>query len=653
MIRSLCGTSDRSRRAPWRVAFLGALLGLSVVASAGAQIPPGGAGAEGAISDVPSGPGVILVQVVHSEDPAKAEGLDVALYALAPDGTPGLRSGVTDASGTARFEDVSTASDVVYLVGARYLDIPFGRRLVFESGAQEASIRIEVSDPSTDTSSVSVADVEWRLQWLGAQLWVHETHTLVNASERVVQVTEAARAGARPAFEGRLPDGSSEFSPVLGSFSQGLERDGDSLRFWGPVYPGRQEVRFQYRLELSGAAEGETLEVETRWPSGAERLQLWSPETGPVVATADAAAVDPVERSGERFRILELAAVEPGAAIPVRVQVPAASSDPERLQISRADLWIDVDDVAAVVSQEVRLQVSEGPRLVAAGGVPLLVFDLPPSAEMLGASQNSTSIGLASVDDAANARTRLMLMGPLPPGETSFGVRYRLPVSDPDAPFEMPIAWPIEVAVMNVLVADAGYIVEDARLHRMRPVRSGTRNYIHREGFQIEPGEEIALSITRIPRGGAPQWASLGLVLVAAAAGAGFLLQPLRGASRRAATSPDAAERSSLAREREGVVESLRDLDHDFETGKIESGDYEALRATLRAQAVELMRREREETERPVREVEPPSPSASVPEAPSRFCPHCGAAAEADWRFCAVCGGRLGPTPVANDGNGA
>lgn len=619
------------------IALLLVAAGLAGAATpARAQDPHGDMG--GTPPDVPPGDGTIRVEVVHPTDPARTAGLDVALYALAPDGTPGLRSGRTGDDGTVLFEGVSTASDVVYLVGARYREIPFGRRATFEPGSRVLEVQVEVTDPLADTSAIRVAKSEWRLQWLGSELWVHETHTLESSADRVVQVPEGAREGARPAFVGELPEGASGFAPALGSFSQGLVLDGRTLRFWGPVYPGTQEVRYRYRLPLAGDAGGEAIPVAGAWPSGSGRLELWLPESGPEVEVAgvDLDAVElpePGEREGQPHRVIDLGPLDPGAQLAITVHVPPASHDAERIHIARADVWIDLDDVSAIVSQEVHLAVDDGPRLAGSPEDPLLRFQLPPGAELLGASPNANAIGLGTMD--AHAESGLALVGPLPPGETHFGYRYRVPIPDPHAPLTLPLSWPLEVAVANVLVADIGLVVEDPRLHRMRPVRSGTRTYLHREGFQIEPDQTIPLRISRIERTPPPLWASLGGTLALAIVGAAFLLQPLRRSSGAEAPRSPARE-SAVSRERAEVVESLRDLEHDHETGKVSDADYESMRSELRARALELMERERTG--------ETPSPSRPDTEA-AAHCTACGARAEPGWRFCAACGAPLAASP--------
>ena len=94
--------------------------------------------------------------------------MPIVLYALAADGSPSLRSGETDEHGRFTFERISNASAAVYLVGARYREVPFGRRVTFGVGQRELDIELEVSEPTPDTGAVEITETELRLFWMYA-----------------------------------------------------------------------------------------------------------------------------------------------------------------------------------------------------------------------------------------------------------------------------------------------------------------------------------------------------------------------------------------------------------------------------------------------------------------------------------------------------
>jgi rRNA maturation endonuclease Nob1 len=64
---------------------------------------------------------------------------------------------------------------------------------------------------------------------------------------------------------------------------------------------------------------------------------------------------------------------------------------------------------------------------------------------------------------------------------------------------------------------------------------------------------------------------------------------PLRGS--RAEEAAESAERAELEAEREAKYRAIRDAEMDYRTGKLSEADWRALDRTLRAEAVELLKR--------------------------------------------------------------
>jgi len=84
---------------------------------------------------------------------------------------------------------------------------------------------------------------------------------------------------------------------------------------------------------------------------------------------------------------------------------------------------------------------------------------------------------------------------------------------------------------------------------------------------------------------------------------------------------------------REALYASIRDLEDDFETGKLSAEDHAALRDELRARAVALAQREREQAR--------VAPAA----APAPVCARCGSGLRTGDRFCAQCGAPVAAPP--------
>jgi hypothetical protein len=66
---------------------------------------------------------------------------------------------------------------------------------------------------------------------------------------------------------------------------------------------------------------------------------------------------------------------------------------------------------------------------------------------------------------------------------------------------------------------------------------------------------------------------------------------PLRQARRGTTASPAAADREALEAAKEAKYRDIRDAELDYRTGKLSEADWRALDRTLRAEAVELLRR--------------------------------------------------------------
>jgi len=616
-------------------AFALCITAILVPARAWAQAPGHGTTA-GPVADLPPGEGIIFGRVVHPAGPARVAGLQIALYALAQTG-PGLRGATTDAQGAFRFEGISNDPGVVYLLGANYREVPFGQRLVFSEGQTELEVKVEVSDPTADASGVSLRESTLRLDWLGASLAVAETHDLVVAGAGVVLVHPDERSRTPAPFSVGLPAGAFELDFSAGAFGEGFEQRGDEVLYWGPLYEGDQQIRFRYMVPLE---EGPNI-LSLRLAAEAKRLTILVPSEAPPVMGEGLGAGEALEIDGRQYRSLqrdlEALPLAKGARLELAVELPESRNDPSALRIARADMWLELDDASLEVSADLKLEI-EGPhRLAGTPGAPLLHLALPPGAEFSGLSPEAQRLGAVIGEHGG-----LDILGPIPPGEARIAFSYRLPVEHAAAATKLDLHFSAPVAQLNLLIADTGVLVENDRLHRRRPFRSGTRIYLHREGFQLEPDETIELSMTPLQRGKDSQRASMAATLALAAGCVWFIFAPL-GAGRDRQES-EVKSAPSTVREREAVYDSIRDLDHDHETGKIDADEYARMRGELRAKAVELLREEREARDL-AQSVGDSEASAASAAGSHGFCPTCGIAVTAGWRFCAGCGANL-PEPA-------
>jgi hypothetical protein len=585
-----------------RQALLASAL-LLVAATAAAQIPPGDGTVRGRVVDDASGRG--------------AAGVDVVLYTAAADGTAGLTSGVTDAEGRFAFEGVESDPGRVYLVGTRSGDVPLGQRVSFAPGAKEATVELRLLEQSAETGPVSVGTAFLRIDRGCERLRVNEAHELSNPTSKVIYVPEAERSSRRPVFEAELPAEAADFATATGDSALGFERDGRLVRFWGPVYPGKQDLEFGYSLpQAPGSAV-----FERAFPAGAARVEVLTDRAGPTVQAPGLQPAEEREVQGRPYRALTGGALAPGARLPLRVEVADAEAAPVALE--RAELWLELDDAALAVDESYLMQTEGGQALTASSDAPLLCLPLPDGAEALRFSSDTLRMGVEV--DASGA---LAFRGPLPAGSSVVSLRYRLPVRSEAGHVLFARRFPRPLEVLSVFVADNHVVPETTRLHRMRTTRRDERNFLYLEGFQIEPDEEVDIELRRLPAPRpAPRLASIGFALLAGGGALAFLIAPIGVRSRETEASEPRLAR--LAAEREAVYASIRDLDEDFETGKLTPEDHEELRGQLRARAVALLQEESRGE---------PAPAPR----PALFCVSCGEKLPRGARFCPQCGARVG-----------
>jgi hypothetical protein len=112
--------------------------------------------------------------------------------------------------------------------------------------------------------------------------------------------------------------------------------------------------------------------------------------------------------------------------------------------------------------------------------------------------------------------------------------------------------------------------------------------------------------------------------------GAVFVLYPVlprnRAAVPRASGVAGDETFGLLVAEKDVIYADLKDLDFEFETGKLSTSDYAELQEALRVRALQVLERIAE--------------SETSPEGVSRaqFCGSCGAGFESGDQFCRTCG---------------
>lgn len=576
---------------------------------------PHDASPAGEISDVPPGPATIRGRVVAPGGDTGAADVEVVLYALSQGRPPGLRRTQTDSQGRFAFERIANDSETSYLLGARRDEVPFpGERVSFASGELEREVEIRMADLTADPGVVQVGPVEIRLDSIGGRLVVSEKHRLRNPSGLVYYVSDGDRAKGAPAFRTELPAAASNLAGPLGMLPDGVVRDADTLRFFGPIYPGEQDLSFSYTLPQAEAGAS----VSRRLVSGAESLTLLAPETGLEVRAQSLAAGETLDREGRRYRSFGSGRLAPGARVAFDVTLAEAERDPAALSVGEVRVFLEQDAAALTVREEHRFSVA-GERMLVGEPGSLYRISLPPQARDIRFATDPPGISLAPSEQGG-----IDVLGPIPAGDSVVELLYHVPVhaGRTTAVLQASRAIPL----LSVFVADTGVELVSDRLHRRRPVRSQDRTYLHLEAFDVEPNERIEVAVSSLSRPDAPTTTTT-LVLAAVLAGAlvWFLAAPLRRSVSAAATSSEESQA-----EREALHAAIRDLEEDFETGKLSEGDFSALRDEQKRRAATLLRSER-------KTLDAASAASRAPTSASH-CDGCGRRLGSEDRFCSSCG---------------
>ena len=126
----------------------------------------------------------------------------------------------------------------------------------------------------------------------------------------------------------------------------------------------------------------------------------------------------------------------------------------------------------------------------------------------------------------------------------------------------------------------------------------------------------------------------IGLVLLGAASA--FVFKPLRAKPRFGSKKVAAAITPKQART--AALTALRDLDFDFQTGKVSEEDYPALREQLVAEAAKYVAAETDRDDR----LEAMIHARKAAAAGQKPCPRCGEQLDATTSFCPRCGAEVG-----------
>ena len=111
------------------------------------------------------------------------------------------------------------------------------------------------------------------------------------------------------------------------------------------------------------------------------------------------------------------------------------------------------------------------------------------------------------------------------------------------------------------------------------------------------------------------------------------------------------SSRQILVTERDATIRSIRELDLDYRTGKLNEDDYKRLRETQVRRGAEILREIDALNDQDDIDVEIEAQVTALKDAPA-VCPNCASPIDASDQFCAHCGQSLLPQVAVVRGEG-
>jgi len=127
----------------------------------------------------------------------------------------------------------------------------------------------------------------------------------------------------------------------------------------------------------------------------------------------------------------------------------------------------------------------------------------------------------------------------------------------------------------------------------------------------------------------------IGIVLVIATAA--FIAYPLFQKQKNKVSFALNHRALEMEARKSEIYTAIRDIDFDYQMGKLTKEDYENLRQQYKTEAIGMMKQIDQTDSRSSRRAVPRSEIKNA----ERFCHHCGQPVGAEDQFCNACGGKL------------
>jgi mono/diheme cytochrome c family protein len=279
---------------------------------------------------------------------------------------------------------------------------------------------------------------------------------------------------------------------------------------------------------------------------------------------------------------------ETGINLPLPVY--ETTTDPSGIRADRVHYIVEFQDGQAQVAELLVFSL-DGDRAYVGDGAGVLRFNLPPGA-----------LGLSISDGELGGRYLPVENGfvdtlPLPPGQATRQVLYRYTIPYSGGKLDLQRSLPYPATNVNALIADLGQkVTTEGGLDNQGIRQTQNGNYYNLSGQNLPANQPIVLRLSGLPSGAAAATTSgsssssrILLYALAVVAIAGAILLALWPVLRRRARAGAVAQEATG---REGLIDALAALDVAHSNGQVSDAAYRDRRLRLKAQLLDLVRKE-------------------------------------------------------------
>ena len=282
--------------------------------------------------------------------------------------------------------------------------------------------------------------------------------------------------------------------------------------------------------------------------------------------------------------------------VPVTLTVYDTTTDPSTVKVAQMHFVIDVETGMLNVLQIVQVQNTGDRSFIGGTGVGphRVTLQLPFLAGATNIQFDSQDADMTTIRGTDSMSYTL----PFQPGNDQIVFNYSIPFTPPSYPFDLKL--PFDVDKFQILLSDVGGTITSTQLSAPTnfPTQSG-QTFLLSAGGPFTQGAEVKAQLVNLPATvaapttTAPSTSTptavdntsqtIGIAVLGLAAVAAILLIAYPLIRRRANRAAVAATNRRM-----DLLQSIADLDDDFEAGKVSESTYKEERARLKAKLQEL-----------------------------------------------------------------